>query len=207
MKLKIVLIAAFAIVATAQLLVPLMMISHQAAIALTGKEFIFKIKHNSRGASIRGNYIWLQFEADKFKIEDKKDWENSQSVFVTFDKDSLGFAQVKNVTKEMPLGSKDWVKAKAFLNIRDSTSNKRARARGFINNIDYSYLQLTYPFSNYIVEDLSMKDLQRNITKKMNDTLCDITISVKIRENQFLVGDLKLDSLNFKDFVKGLSSK
>jgi len=204
MKLKIVLIVAFAIVAMAQLLVPTLMISRQVDIAMTGNEFKFKVRHNGRGATIRGNFIWLQFEADKFKIEDKKDWENSQSVFVTFDKDSLGFAKVKEVTKEKPQNSNDWVKAKALLNVRDSTRNKSARFRSFTNYVDYSYLQLNYPFNNYIIEDTSSKDLGRNINKAMNDTLRSITLTVKIRENQFLAGDLKLDSVSFKDFVKGL---
>ena len=204
MKFKIVLIVVFAIVAMAQLLVPTLMISRQVDFAMTGNEFKFKVRHNSRGTSIRGNFIWLQFEADKFKIEDKKDWENSQSVFVTFDKDSLGFAKVKEVTREKPQNSNDWVKAKALLNVRDSTSNKIARSRSFINYIDYSYLQLNYPFNNYIIEDTGSKDLVRNINKAMNDTLHSITLTVKIRENQFLAGDLKLDSVSFKDFVKGL---
>ena len=203
MKLKIVLIVAFAIVAMAQLLVPTLMISRQVSIAMTGNEFKFKVRHNGRGVSIRGNFIWLQFEADKFKIEDKKDWENSQSVFVTFDKDSLGFAKVKEVTKEKPQNSNDWIKAKAFLNVRDSTINKRTSSRSFINYIDYNYLQLNYPFNNYMIEDTDSKDLRSNINKAMNDTLRNITLSVKIRENQFLAGDLKFDSVSFKNFVKG----
>lgn len=204
MKLKTWLIVAFALVALAQLFVPYKMISSQAEIAQTGNEFKFKIRHNRWGATIRGNFILLQFEADKFKIKDKKEWENNQSVYVTFDKDSLGFARVHTVTKEKPLDSKDWVKARAFLNIRDSTNNKRARARSLINYIDYSYLQLNYPFSKYYVEDTNTIGVERTLSEKMGDSLCNFTLDVKIREDQFLAGDLKLDSVSFRDFVKGL---
>jgi hypothetical protein len=204
MKLKIWLIVAFAIVAIAQLFVPYKMISRQAEIAQTGNEFKFKIRHNRWGATIRGNFISLQFDADKFKIKDKKDWENSQSVFVTFDKDSLGFARVHNVTKEKPLDSKDWVKARAILMIRDSTSNKRARARNLINYIDYSYLQLNYPFDKYNIEDTNAKGVGISLSEKMRDSLCNFTLDVKILENKFLAGDLKLDSVTFREFVKGL---
>ncbi len=204
MKLKIVLVVAFAIVAIAQLSVPSLMIRRQADIALTGNEFKFKIRHNGRGASIRGNYVWLQFEANRFIIEDKKEWENGQTVFVTFGTDSDGFARVKDVTKEKPLKSKDWVKVRAFLNIRDSTSNKKARARNIINYIDYSYLQLNYPFSNYFIEDSNLKNVEKSFSEKMGDSLCTISLKVKIRENQFLSGDLMLDSVSFKDFAKGV---
>ncbi|HWS01711.1 MAG TPA: hypothetical protein VN249_13905, partial [Prolixibacteraceae bacterium] len=95
MKPKILLIAAFALVAIAQLLVPYRMIRHQADFALSGNEFNFKIWHSSPGYSIRGNYIWLRFDQGRFKVRDKKEWENSQSVFVTFAKDSAGFAIIQ----------------------------------------------------------------------------------------------------------------
>ena len=204
MKFKIGLIAAFAIVAVAQLLVPSLMISRQADIAKTGNEFKFKIRHNGRGSSIQGNFIWFQFEADKFKVEDKKEWENGQSVYVVFDKDSLGFARVKDVTQERPLNNYDWVKARAFLNVRDSVSARRAKARKLINYIDYSYLQLNYPFGNYYLQDANLQEVEKNFSDKMSDSSCTITLPVKIRENQFLAGELKLDSVSFKDFVKGL---
>lgn len=204
MKHKRLLIAAFALVALAQLLVPTLMISFKADYALKGNEFTFKIRHNRTGSSIRGNYLWLQFEADKFKVQDKKDWENSQSVFVTFDKDSLGYARVKEVSKERPESSGDWLKVKAFLNVRDSVGNDRAGARGFRDHIDYNFLRLSYPFSNYFTEYTKTKEAEKKFLRAMNDTLKTILLKVHIRENQYVAGELMVDSVRFRDYVQGL---
>ena len=66
------LFVAFAVVAMAQLIVPGWMISTMADIAKTGNEFVFKVRHNRAGASLNGNYVWLSFEANKFKVADKR---------------------------------------------------------------------------------------------------------------------------------------
>lgn len=202
MKPKSLLIAAFALVALAQLLVPTLMISSKADYALKGNEFTFKVRHNRTGYTVRGNNLWLQFEADKFRVLDKKDWENSQSVYVTFERDSLGYAFVKEVSKEQPLSTEDWLKVKAFLNVRDSVNNTRVGARRFRDQIDYNFLRLSYPFSNFFTESKESNEAAKEFLRTMNDTLKTISLKVHIRENQFLVGDLSVDSLKFSDFVK-----
>jgi len=204
MKHKTLLVAAFALVALAQLLVPTLMISYKADYALKGKEFTFKIRHNRTGSSLRGNYLWLQFEADKFKVQDKKEWENSQIVFVTLDKDSLGYALVKEVTKEQPESTEDWLKVKAFLNVRDSVGNPNERFVRSMNRINYNYLQLSYPFSNYFTESKNTKEAEKEFLRAINDTLKTISLKVHIRENQYLAGELMVDSISFKDLMKGL---
>ena len=177
---------AFAVVAMAQLFVPGWMISTMADIAKTGNEFVFKVRHNRAGASLNGNYVWLSFEANKFKVADKKAWDNNQGVFVIFAKDSSGFARVQSVTKEKPVTSKDWVKARAFLNNKDS-----------------SFLRLNYPFSNYYVPDVSTREAERIFNETINDSTRTITLKINIRENQFLAGELMVDSMKYSEFVKG----
>jgi uncharacterized membrane-anchored protein len=186
MKHKSLLIAAFALVAMAQLLVPTLMISYKADYALKGKEFIFKIRHNRIGSSLRGNYLWLQFEADKFKVEDKSDWENSQRVFVTFGKDSVGYAKILNLTKEEPQNSQDWIKVRAFTSRLDSSS-----------------LRITYPFGNYYIPDGDKKEVQSLFNQVISDSLKTISLKVHVKENQFLAGELMLDSVSFSDVLKG----
>lgn len=186
MKRNNLLFVAFAVVAMAQLFVPGWMISTMADIAQTGKVFNFKISHNRAGASLQGNYIWLSFEANKFKV-DKSDWDNNQSVYVIFDSDNQGYARVKSVTKEKPAGTNDWVKAMAYLNRKDS-----------------SFLRLTYPFSNYYVPNANTREAEKAFNKAMDDSLKTITLKINIRENQFLAGDLMVDSVKVSEFLKGI---
>lgn len=178
---------AFAVVAMAQLFVPGWMISTMADIAKTGNEFIFKVRHNRAGASLNGNYVWLSFEANKFKVADKKAWDNNQGVFVTFEKDNQGFARVQSVTKEKPVASRDWVKARAFLNNKDS-----------------SFLRLNFPFSNYYVPDVNTREAEKKFNETINDSTRIITLKINIRENQFLAGELMVDSMKYSEFVRGV---
>ncbi len=181
---------AFAVVAMAQLFVPGWMISTMADIAKTGNEFVFKVRHNRTGASLNGNYVWLNFEANKFKVADKKEWDNNQGVFVIFDKDSQGFARVHAVSKVKPVDSRDWVKARAFLNNKDS-----------------SFLRLNYPFSNFYVPDVSTREAEKKFNETINDSTRTITLKINIRENQFLAGELMVDSMKYSEFVKKLEKK
>jgi hypothetical protein len=191
------LLTALILVVMAQLFVPFQMISKQADYASSGTEFQFRIRHNRpngymggfSGSSMQGKYIWLPLEQDRFKVAGKKDWNYVQAVFVSFTKDSLGNAKILSVGKTKPSGS-DWIKAKSFLTDRDST-----------------VLHLSYPFSNYFIADKDTRDIDSAYTKKMNDSLSAISLKVKIKDNQFIVNDLMVDSLTFKEFVKKIRDK
>jgi hypothetical protein len=184
------LLIAFILVALAQLFVPWQMIIKQAGIAGTGTEFKFKTglkgnrENNLTGSSLRGKYIWLQFAEDHIKITDKKEWEVNQSAYVLFSRDSAGFAKIKSVTKVKPNNSSDWVRARVILNRKDSTS-----------------LQIIYPFNNYYIEDTDQKDIDSIIKKELNDSLKINYLKVRIKENQFLVSDLMINGVPFKELV------
>lgn len=201
MKPKILLIIAFVVVAIAQLLVPYRMISHEAEFANSGNEFIFKVSNSGQRYSIRGNHIWLRFEADKVPIKDKNMWENSQSVFVTFERDSLGMARIADVSKNKPENNDNWIKAKAFLRF-ESKNIDSLKTRRFVNVRDSSHLYLTYPFQNFNIGDANPKEKEKIFLKTMNNSFSDITLRVKIRQNQFLVGELTADTLSFREYVK-----
>ena len=181
---------AFILVALAQLFVPWQMISKQAGIAGSGTEFKFKTglkpyrENSPTGSSLRGKYIWLQFAEDHIKITDKKEWEINQSAYVLFFRDSAGFAKIKSVTKVKPNNSTDWVRARVMLNRKDSTS-----------------LQIIYPFNNYYIEDKDQKEIDSIIKKELNDSLKINYLKVRIKENQFLVSDLMINGISFKEIV------
>ncbi len=188
MKPKTLFITAFVLVALAQLFVPYQMISKQAGIASTGSEFKFKTaftvdaENNHSGSSLRGKYIWLKFEEDHLKVTDHYDWEGNQSAYVLFTKDSEGFAKIKSVTKIKPANSNDWVRARVWINRKDSTS-----------------IQLSYPFNSYYIEDKNPKDVDSIIKKDLNDSLKINYLTIKIKDNQFLVGDLLINGASFKN--------
>jgi hypothetical protein len=183
------LLIALILVALAQLFVPWQMISKQAGFANTGTDFKFKVdKTNNRGgSSIMGKYIWLRFTENNIKIANKKEWEENQSAYVLFTTDNAGFAKIQSVTKVRPQGSSDWVRAKAMVNWKDST-----------------LLQLVYPFNNYFIEDTNHKGIDSVIKNGLYDSLKINYLKVRIKENQFLIGDLMIDGVPFKEIVKNI---
>lgn len=183
----------FVLVALAQLFLPYKLIRTQAEETLKGNTFNFRIRHirpdafergNTR-SSIQGKYVWLQFEQNRFKPSDMEEWRSNRPVYVTFEKDSLGFAKIRSVLRSKPHDTGNYVKARAWTDTRDSTA-----------------LILMYPFRNYYLADKNTEDIDLELTKKLKDTLTTNYLVVKIRDNQYLASDLVIDSLSFRDFVK-----
>ena len=193
MKHKKLMLGLFVLVAITQLFLPFNMIRTQSTDVQTGTEFKFKLRHNkpgafnrgNTGASLEGKYIWMQFEENKYRVTDTKEWKFNQVVHVTFTTDSLGFARIQSVSKSRPAAGINYVKARAFRNDRDTC-----------------LFFLQYPFNNYYIEDKDTRDIDDAFTKKMNDTLATNYLQVKIKENHFFVSDLVIDSLSFREFVK-----
>ena len=198
MNQKRLLLIAFILVALAQLFVPYRMISNQAYFANAGNEFRFKVMSNhsgsfrigNTGTSIQGRYIRLMFEEDKFKVSDQNAVDYTRPLYVLFSKDSMGFAKIQSVTKTEPEFSSDWVKARGWTYPKDS-----------------SFLHLNYPFNNYYIEDLIDKNVESKLSEKLNDSLSVISLNVKIKENKFIVSDLMINDVSFKDFVKQIQNK
>ena len=176
MNRKSLLLIAFICVCAIQLFVPIQMISKQADFAESGNKFQFRIRHNrpndfrrgNTSTTIQGKFIWVQFEQDKYKVANKKDWELGQTVFVSFVADSLGYARIQSLSKTKPVGNSDWVKAEAYMNRKDSVN-----------------LRVNFPFNNYYIEDKDTKDIDSVLTRKLDDSTTNICMKVSIRENQF----------------------
>lgn len=196
MKNKNILIYIFILVALVQLILPHGMVSRESERLRKGSSlFQFKVRHlkqpnrqrGSMGSSIQGKYIWLQFEQASWPVKDRKEWENSQNVYVSVVSDSLGYGKISGISKEQPTGN-DWIQARAFL------------------NMDADLLMIQYPFSRYVVEDVKSGELDRAYTKKLKDSTSNIYLKVRIMKNEFLQEDLVIDSLTFREFARKVQS-
>jgi hypothetical protein len=190
MKHKTLLLTAFILVAVAQLFVPYQMISKQAGYAETGTEFKFKTDNrvnpnfNGIGSDLSGKFIWLKFREDHIKIADKKDWENIRNAYVEFTTDSAGFAKILSVSIKKPI-SHDWVRTSVNVDWKDSTR-----------------LQVSYAFSPYYIRDTQKDKVESVIKNGLCDTLKTNFLRIKIKENQFVVVDLMVDGVPFKEMIR-----
>ena len=191
MKTNRLIITAFILVALAQLFVPYQMISKQAGFAETGTEFKFRTDNrfnpdfNEIRTDLSGESIRLKFREDHLKISDKRYWEKVQNAYVIFTRDSDGFAKIRSVVTIKPADTFDWVRARVNVNWKDSAR-----------------LELFYPFTNYYIQDTKNKKVESAIKNGLCDTLKTNYLKIKIKENQFVTGDLVIDGVPFKEMIR-----
>lgn len=94
----------FVVVVLAQLFVPAKMIFDQEIVFKKGTAFKFRTQPVDPADPFKGKYIRLNYEIVSETTNDST-WISYEPIFVTFKTDSLGFAMVKNVSKEQPKNS------------------------------------------------------------------------------------------------------
>src|SRR5438067_7585866 len=110
---KKVILIVFVVVAVAQLVVPVKMILGKETIISTGKEYKFRTAPVDPYDPFRGKYITLNFDANHFEVSDDDFWKTDEDVYVILTKDSAGFAEIMDLTKQARLHSEtDYVKSK-----------------------------------------------------------------------------------------------
>ena len=190
MKPKILLLCAFILVALVQLFIPIQMISSQSGYANTGTEFKFKTANrfnpdfNGIGSDLGGKFIILRFMEDHTRIADKKYWEKVHHAYVIFTADSDGFVRIRSVTTMKPTDTFDWIWAGVRVNWKDSTR-----------------LQISYPFNQYYIQDTDNKNIEPAVKNGLCDTTKTNFLKIKIKENQFVTGDLMIDGVPFKEMI------
>lgn len=100
----------FVVVALVQLSVPAKMIYDQETVLKTGTLYKFKTQPIDPSDPFRGKYIRLNFEADTYKTKDTA-WVANTPIYVSLAKDSLGYAMIQDVSKELPTKG-DYIVAK-----------------------------------------------------------------------------------------------
>lgn len=81
--------------------VPFKMIYDNENTLTTGKAFRFKTQPIDPSDPFRGAYIVLNFEMNSFETN-KEDWKYGDNIYILLTEDSLGFAKVRDVSKEKP---------------------------------------------------------------------------------------------------------
>ncbi len=179
----------FILVSVAQVLVLIQMIANQPDLETTGTPYKFKIDPRVRAdqdnTAYSGDFIWLRFEISRMKLVNNKDWKHNRSLYLVLSKDSLGYAKVESVSKTKPSTTSDWIRAAWWVNWKDSTE-----------------INLNLPFNQYYIKNGDRKDVESLIKTGLKDSLKTSYLNVKIRENQFLSGDLMIGDVSFKDMLK-----
>ena len=104
---KILLPAFFVLLIAAQWYVPADMVLQSSNVISKGTLMRFKCAPVDPKDPFRGSYIVLNLDNRDFPLPPGHDFQMNEKVFVSFETDSAGFAQIKTVTKQKPRGMRD----------------------------------------------------------------------------------------------------
>jgi uncharacterized membrane-anchored protein len=175
----------FIIVGLVQLFVPVNMILNQEAILKTGTVYKFKTRPVDPNDPFKGKYIELNYQIDTFETIDSL-WQRHDEVYVYLTTDSLGFAKIKKISRDVILTNKnDYIKAKVY----------------WYSKSDHK-LSMAFPFNRYYMEESkaenaekAVRDIQRNLTTNT------IYALVYIKDGQGVLNDVILDGISIKDYL------
>ena len=173
----------FILVALIQLVIPLKMILNEEAVISEGTLFKFKVAPVDPNDPFRGKYIALRYQETIFQVEDGKDWNSNQQVYVILTTDTDGFMKIKDVKKEKPSHTPDYVKAK-------------------ITYIIGNQINLAYPFDRYYMEESKAYDAEHIYNNSLRDTIKHETYAlIYVKEAKSVLQDVLIDGIPIKEHV------
>lgn len=154
-------IIALIILVIVQWAIPGSMIREREIILRKGKTFRFLTEPVDPEDPIRGRYITLGFQQNKFPVKrGDKYMENGKEVYALLDNDTGGFARVTGLSSEKPGSEKDFVKVKVS---------------GFYNpSGDMAETHFDYPFEKFYLDEFKASGAEtayRNANRTIRDTM------------------------------------
>ena len=171
--------------ALVQLFVPLQIIFGQEAILNNGTAYKFKTQPIDPSDPYRGKYITLRYNINAIKTNDSL-WERNEQVYVYIEKDSLGFAQLLEVSKTLLDIEKDYVVAE--VSWYQDYSNE---------------LRFNLPFNRFYMEESKAKPAEDAYRKAQRDTMPNNTYAlVYIKDGEAVLKDVLINDISITDYVK-----
>lgn len=177
----------FVLVAIAQLFVPIQMIFGQEHILKTGTPYKFKTQPIDPSDPFRGKYITLRYAVNLGATNDSI-WNRNEDVYVYLKTDSLGFAEVKQISRQPLELTNDYVIAKA-------------------NWYNYNTGELSFnlPFNRFYMKETKAKPAEDAFRKAQLDSLPNNTYGlVYVKDGKSVLDNVFINDIPIADFVEGL---
>lgn len=190
MQTKKILLTVFALVVIAQLFVPAKMIFDREQILKEGKVMKFRTAPVDPYDPFRGKYITLNFKDDFVMVEDRKEWSYNEKVYAILEADSVGFARVSILEKEIPDG--DYVYLETMIDYVDYNEDK---------------VWLDFPFNRYYMEESKAFEAELSYRDSQRDSLSITWAEVSILDGQAVLKDVMIDGVRIEEVVKKVFSE
>lgn len=191
---KILLLAVFGLMAIAQWTVPGVMIYNKEKVLLKGKIFHFRTEPIDPSDPFRGRYVSLNFRASDFTAAPvDSSLQNYDEVYVVLEKDKDGFAAIKNVVKQQPAGSMDYVKA--TISYIDAMGE------------DTAVLHINYPFTEFYMDEYKAPAAESVYRESNIDSTQKTYAVVKILNGEAAIKDIMINDKPISEVIKEREKK
>ena len=186
-------IIAFIITCLAQLYVPGKMILDREVVLKAGKEYKFLTRPIDPYDPFRGKYIVLDFQDNTFEVPAQSKLSDQKTVYVQFEKDAAGFAQIKDVTLAPP-SHNDFLKT----SVNYVGSTKQAEKKK---------LNIRYPFNRYYMDEYKAPQAEETYREANRDTSSTTYALVSIINGEAVLKDVVINEKSIKEIVEGKNKK
>lgn len=181
MNTKLWFIGIFGLVAFFQILLPVRMIQKQEKILTTGNAFSFRVRPAYQDAGISGKYINLEYLDLAYLLpeDEVSNYKIYETVFLTLQNDSAGFAQIARIQKEVPKDTKDYIVA-TIRSIVDLPPKK---------------LYFEVGFQQFFLEESRLSDQGMDKIRQQVDAANNAYARVRVLNGQALIQELIMDDV------------
>lgn len=174
----------FVLVALIQLFVPAQMIFNQENTLKEGTAYKFKTQPIDPTDPFRGKYITLRYEINAYPTKDSI-WEPQQDVFIYLKTDSLGFAEIDQVSKRPLETTSEYIIAK--VNVYDEYQD---------------VLRIHLPFDRFYMKETKAKDAEIAHRKAQRDSLPNNTYAlVFVKDGTSVLENVFINDIPIADYV------
>ena len=157
------LILLFGLMVAAQWWVPVSMITGSNRILEQGTPMKFRCAPVDPNDPFRGKYIVLRFDIDRFEIDTTLGLKDRQIVFLSFKKDSLGFAQIRKIDTLPPIPNQDYLKTRIYI-------NSSRFLQDFIRDSSKWEVDFDIPFDRFFLEETKAPQAENLYNTGISDT-------------------------------------
>lgn len=162
------------------------MIFDSEKILSNGNEFRFKTSPIDPNDPFRGKYITLNFEENTIISNTDELWYTGDKIYVSFKRDSAGFAKIEQISKTTPYNTSDYVLCKVSYAI----------------NSDTSTITIEYPFTKYYMEETKAYDAEIFYNESAAHTASVCYAQVLIKNGKARIKEVIIDGKTLKEIVK-----
>lgn len=172
----------FAVLALAQISVPVYMIWHRETTLRDGRQFRFQTAPVDPYDAFRGRYVALQMAQNSAPISGHEKFAFNQKVFAHLEEDDKGFARIFKVTSEQPAGD-------AYVQCRVST-------------ITDSVVYLQFPFDRYYMDEAAAPAAEAAYFAHSRREVQDVYVMVRVKAGFAVAEELYIAGMPIREFLQ-----